>query len=88
VVSQAIGGGLEELGEEAAAFAEDAAQDCRRVPASPCGQPMAGYLAPLGFGNGEHELAVGDGVATWVAIHSAVWRVRRWWQAGQMWRGR
>ncbi len=30
------------------------------MPASPCGQPMAGYLAPLGFGDGEDKLAVGD----------------------------
>jgi hypothetical protein len=42
VVAQAVGGGLEEVGEESAAFAEDAAQD---------------------FGDGEDELAVGDGVA-------------------------
>jgi hypothetical protein len=54
---EGFGGGFEEEVKEVAAFAEDAAQDCRRVPASPCGQPMAGYLAPLGFGDGEDELA-------------------------------
>jgi hypothetical protein len=42
VIAQAVGGGLEEVSEESAALAEDAAQD---------------------FGDGEDELAVGDGVA-------------------------
>ena len=35
--------------------------DCRGPPASPCGQPLAGCLAPLGCGLGSREWGVVTG---------------------------